>query len=84
MILSSLLLLTPMAATPPVVAVQGDFFAIKARRVELGGGEVMEREIHRILESLGSGPFIFNLGHGIIKETSPDNVAQLVEVVRGG
>ena len=45
MILSSLLLLTPMAATPPVVAVQGDFFAIKARRVELGDGEVMEHAV---------------------------------------
>jgi len=45
MILSSLLLLTPMAATPPVARVQGDFFAIKARRVELGDGEVMEHAV---------------------------------------
>ncbi len=50
----------------------------------LGGGEAMETEIRRILQSLGSGPFIFNLGHGIIKETPPDNVARLVEAVRGG
>lgn len=50
----------------------------------LGGGEDMDREIRRILELLGSGPFLFNLGHGIIKETPPDNVARLVEVVRGG
>jgi len=26
---------------------------------------------------------VFNLGHGIIKETPPDNVARLVEIVRG-
>jgi len=62
------------------VALQGNLDPL----LLLGGGEVMEREIHRILKSLGSGPFIFNLGHGIIKETSPDNVARLVEVVRGG
>jgi uroporphyrinogen decarboxylase len=62
------------------VALQGNLDPL----LLLGGGEVMEREIHRILESLGSGPFVFNLGHGIIKETSPDNVARLVEVVRGG
>jgi uroporphyrinogen decarboxylase len=62
------------------VALQGNLDPL----LLLGGGEVMDREIHRILKSLGSGPFIFNLGHGIIKETSPDNVARLVEVVRGG
>jgi uroporphyrinogen decarboxylase len=50
----------------------------------LGGGEAMEKEIRRILRILGTGPFVFNLGHGIIKETPPDNVARLVEAVRGG
>jgi uroporphyrinogen decarboxylase len=49
----------------------------------LGGGEKMDKEIRRILELLGSGPFLFNLGHGIIKETPPENVARLIEVVRG-
>ena len=29
-------------------------------------------------------PFIFNLGHGIVPETPPENVARLVELVRGG
>lgn len=48
----------------------------------LGGGEAMERETRRILERLGNGPFVFNLGHGIIKETPPENVARLVEIVR--
>ncbi len=27
-------------------------------------------------------PFIFNLGHGIVPETPPENVARLVEFVR--
>lgn len=49
----------------------------------LAGGEAMEREARRILGVLGSGPFIFNLGHGVIKETPPENVARLVETVRG-
>ena len=49
----------------------------------LGGGAAMEDEIRRILDKLGGGPFVFNLGHGIIKETPPDNVARLVEIVRG-
>jgi len=62
------------------VALQGNLDPL----LLLGGGEAMVKETRRILEFLGSGPFIFNLGHGIIKETSPDNVAQLVEAVRGG
>ena len=50
----------------------------------LGGGEAMDKEIRRILEKFASGRFVFNLGHGIIKETPPEHVARLVEVVRGG
>jgi uroporphyrinogen decarboxylase len=49
----------------------------------LAGGGAMERRIREILAALSGGPFIFNLGHGIIKETPPDHVAQLMEVVRG-
>lgn len=61
------------------VALQGNLDPL----LLLGGGEPMEKEIRRILEGLGEGPFIFNLGHGIIKETPPENVARLVEIVRG-
>jgi len=46
------------------------------------GGEPMRHEIGRILETLGNGPFIFNLGHGIIPATPPDHVAELAEFVR--
>ncbi|MCK5273119.1 MAG: uroporphyrinogen decarboxylase [Alphaproteobacteria bacterium] len=62
------------------VALQGNLDPL----LLLGGGEAMDSEIRRIMDRLGSGPFVFNLGHGIIKETSPDNVARLVEIVRGG
>ena len=48
----------------------------------LAGGAAMERRIGDILAALSGGPFIFNLGHGIIKETPPDHVARLMEVVR--
>jgi len=34
------------------------------------------------LRDFSRGPFIFNLGHGILPETPPDNVAQLVDIVR--
>lgn len=62
------------------VALQGNLDPL----LLLAGGDAMEAEARRILEILGKGPFIFNLGHGIIKETPPENVARLVEIVRGG
>ena len=48
----------------------------------LAGGDAMERGIREILTALSGGPFIFNLGHGIIKETPLDHVSRLMEVVR--
>jgi len=46
------------------------------------GGDSLRRQVHRILENLGSGPFVFNLGHGILPETPPEHVTALVEEVR--
>ncbi|MBS0548768.1 MAG: uroporphyrinogen decarboxylase, partial [Proteobacteria bacterium] len=46
------------------------------------GGRAMETEARRILDKLGHGSFIFNLGHGVVPQTPPDNVARLVEIVR--
>jgi len=48
----------------------------------LAGGNALDREIDRVLETLLDGPFVFNLGHGIIKETPPEHVTRLVERVR--
>ena len=49
----------------------------------LHGGERMIEEIDGILQALAGGPFIFNLGHGILPATPPEHVAALVESVRG-
>jgi uroporphyrinogen decarboxylase len=46
------------------------------------GGAALEREAKRILDKLGHGSFIFNLGHGVVPETPPEHVAQLVDIVR--
>lgn len=48
----------------------------------VAGGEAMEREVEDILSNFSDGPFVFNLGHGIIPRTPPENVARLVELVR--
>jgi uroporphyrinogen decarboxylase len=47
------------------------------------GGEPLEERTREILERMVGKPFIFNLGHGIVPQTPPENVARLVEIVRG-
>ncbi|QNM84060.1 uroporphyrinogen decarboxylase [Sphingomonas sabuli] len=49
----------------------------------LAGGEAMASAVARILEALSARPHIFNLGHGIIKETPIAHVERLVELVKG-
>ncbi|MBT3331384.1 MAG: uroporphyrinogen decarboxylase [Rhodospirillaceae bacterium] len=63
----------------PHVTVQGNLDP----RLLVVGGPAMEAEINRIRETLGQGPFIFNLGHGIVPETPPEHVGRLAEMLRG-
>jgi len=49
----------------------------------VAGGRSLEDGIDAILEALGHGPLIFNLGHGITPEANPDHVTRLIERVRG-
>lgn len=67
------------ARLQPHVVVQGNLDPV----LLLHGGDAMQTGVDRILRDLGSGPMIFNLGHGVIKETPPENVAALVAGVRG-
>jgi uroporphyrinogen decarboxylase len=48
----------------------------------LAGGAALEKAVGRILSSLQGRPHIFNLGHGIIKETPIAHVEQLLALVR--
>ncbi len=49
----------------------------------VAGGEAMQRRVAEILTALSGKRFIFNLGHGIVPQTPPENVARLVDLVRG-
>lgn len=46
------------------------------------GGDGMRGAIHRILDVLGQGPLVFNLGHGCVPETPPEHVTELIATVR--
>ena len=48
-----------------------------------GTKDAIKREVFDILEKFAQKPFIFNLGHGIIKETPIENVEFLVKLIRG-
>jgi uroporphyrinogen decarboxylase len=48
----------------------------------VAGGEAMEHRVAEILAAMTGKRFIFNLGHGIVPQTPPENVARLVELVR--
>jgi uroporphyrinogen decarboxylase len=51
-------------------------------RLLVAGGAAMHAEAGRILDALGKGPFIFNLGHGILETTPPEHVDALARQVQ--
>jgi uroporphyrinogen decarboxylase len=50
----------------------------------LAAGPALESRVAHLLGQLAQRTFIFNLGHGILPETPPENVARLIGLVRGG
>ena len=49
----------------------------------VAGGVMLDRSVDAVLEALAQGPFIFNLGHGIVPETPITHVEQMLRRVRG-
>ncbi len=49
----------------------------------VSGGAEMENNARALLKLFHDVPYVFNLGHGFTPETPPENVARLVEIVRG-
>ena len=50
----------------------------------IAGGSALDDGVDQILDGLGSGPLIFNLGHGITPQTPIENVERMLERVRRG
>ncbi|MGA8614765.1 MAG: uroporphyrinogen decarboxylase [Xanthobacteraceae bacterium] len=49
----------------------------------LVGGTALDSAVDGILNAFTQGPFIFNLGHGVLPDTPIEHVEQLVRRVRG-
>ena len=61
------------------VPVQGNLDPL----VLVAGGVALDRSVDAVLEAFAQGPFIFNLGHGIVPETPIAHVEQMLKRVRG-
>lgn len=66
------------AAEKLSVAIQGNLDPIAL----LSGGDALKQAADHILHATRGRPFIFNLGHGVLQETPPEHVAELIARVR--
>lgn len=67
------------AALGQAVAIQGNLDPVAL----IAGERAMREAADRVLRAAQGTPFIFNLGHGILPETPPEHVSELVAHVRG-
>ncbi len=49
----------------------------------LVGGAALDRSVDTVMGAFSNGPFIFNLGHGVLPETPIAHVEQMIARVRG-
>ena len=68
-----------VATLPKKCVLQGNL----DNRLLVVGGQAMDHAIDQILATTRGRPFIFNLGHGIVLQTPPENVARAVKRIRG-
>ena len=63
---------------PPELVVQGNLDP----QILVAGGAAMLKEIAAIKADFAGRPFIFNLGHGIVPQTPPAHIGELIAAVR--
>jgi uroporphyrinogen decarboxylase len=66
-------------ALQPRLPVQGNLDPLVLR----AGGAALDRSVDAIMAALAGGPFIFNLGHGILPDTPIAHVERMLKRVRG-
>jgi uroporphyrinogen decarboxylase len=63
----------------PLAAVQGNLDPV----LLIAGGAALESAVKELCRTLGGGPFVFNLGHGVLPETPVENVELLASLLAG-
>ena len=66
------------SALPSNIAIQGNLDPLCL----VAGGQQMRDEISRIIDCFADRPHIFNLGHGVVPQTPPEHVQDLVDFIR--
>jgi uroporphyrinogen decarboxylase len=66
-----------VARLRPFATVQGNLDPV----LLASGGAVLEEAVAAQRRMLGSGPWVFNLGHGVLAETPPENIAILARLL---
>jgi uroporphyrinogen decarboxylase len=61
----------------PLATVQGNLDPV----LLITGGAPLEEAVKELRQTLGRGPYIFNLGHGVLPETPPGNVEVLARLL---
>ncbi|MBK3745361.1 uroporphyrinogen decarboxylase [Paraburkholderia aspalathi] len=59
-------------------AVQGNLDPLRV----VAGGEALDAGVDVILDQLGDGPLVFNLGHGITPQAPIENVQRMIDRIR--
>jgi uroporphyrinogen decarboxylase len=63
---------------PPYTVIQGALDP----HVLVAGGAILDTQLLRLKEIFSDYPYIFNLGHGILPYTPPENITQLINTLR--
>jgi uroporphyrinogen decarboxylase len=66
-----------LSATPSACVIQGALDP----NVLVAGGDVLKSEVNRLICSLRGRAHIFNLGHGVLPETPPHHVGELLKYI---
>jgi uroporphyrinogen decarboxylase len=61
----------------PFAVVQGNLDPV----LLLTGGVALENAVRELRRAFAGGPWVFNLGHGVLPETPPENVAALARLL---
>jgi uroporphyrinogen decarboxylase len=66
-------------AIPNTCVLQGNL----DNRLLVVGGDALDQGVDEILAATQGRRFVFNLGHGIVPQTPPENVARVIDRIRG-